>query len=102
MKFALPFDFIKSSGSKSYIVKIDLRANLALVKLPSSVRKIFSLYSTGFLGQIPFYSTTLKTRANAGFFQKKGKKPLSRGVAKNPVEHPHGGRNKAIKSQRTP
>jgi large subunit ribosomal protein L2 len=27
---------------------------------------------------------------------------LSRGVAKNPVDHPHGGRNKAIKYQRTP
>ena len=31
-----------------------------------------------------------------------GKKPKVRGVAKNPIDHPHGGRTKAIKYPRTP
>ena len=31
-----------------------------------------------------------------------GKKPKVRGVAKNPTDHPHGGRTKAIKYPRTP
>jgi ribosomal protein L2 len=96
------FQYIQSSGSKGFLVKTDVKSNLALIKLPSGVHKIFSSYSTGFEGQIPFNQKKLKTRPNAGFFKNFGKKSLSRGVAKNPVDHPHGGRNKAIKYQRTP
>jgi large subunit ribosomal protein L2 len=38
----------------------------------------------------------------AGFWRSFGHKPIVRGVAMNPVDHPHGGRTKAIKHQRTP
>jgi len=31
-----------------------------------------------------------------------GNKSIVRGVAMNPVDHPHGGRTKAIAYQRTP
>jgi large subunit ribosomal protein L2 len=31
-----------------------------------------------------------------------GKKSIVRGVAMNPVDHPHGGRAKSIKYPRTP
>jgi ribosomal protein L2 len=94
--------YVKSPGSKSYIIKTNTKTNLALIKLPSGVHKTFSVYSVGFLGRIPLIDKNIKTQANAGFFKKLGKKSLSRGVAKNPVDHPHGGRNKAIKYQRTP
>jgi len=94
--------YVQSPGSKSFISKIDLKTNLALVKLPSGVHKVFSTYSIASLGVIPFSYKNIRTQAKAGFFQKKGHKPLSRGVAKNPVDHPHGGRNKAIRYQRTP
>jgi large subunit ribosomal protein L2 len=94
--------YVHSSGSKSFITKIDIKTNLAIIKLPSGVHKIFSIYSIGSLGQTLFLQKKLKTRSNAGFFKKIGKKSLSRGVAKNPVDHPHGGRNKAIRYQRTP
>jgi large subunit ribosomal protein L2 len=39
---------------------------------------------------------------SAASSKKKGKAPRSRGVAKNPVDHPHGGRTKSIKYPRTP
>jgi len=94
--------YVHSAGSKSYLSKIDYKSNLALVKLPSGVHKTFSIYSTTSYGSIPFSFKKIKTQPKAGFFVKKGSKPLSRGVAKNPVDHPHGGRNKAIKYQRTP
>jgi hypothetical protein len=94
--------YVKASGSKSYITKVNTKLNFALVKLPSGVHKIFSVFGTGSLGQIPVSYRKIKTQANAGFFVKKGVKPLTRGVAKNPVDHPHGGRNKAIRYQRTP
>jgi hypothetical protein len=94
--------YVHSPGSKSFLTKLDLKTNTSLIKLPSGVHKMFSIYSTTSLNQIPFNDKNLKTRANAGFFKKFGIKSLSRGVAKNPVDHPHGGRNKAIKYQRTP
>jgi len=94
--------YVKSQGSKALINKIDPKLHLSLVKLPSGVHKVFSIYSVGSEGQIPFITKNLKRQSNAGFFKKQGKKSLSRGVAKNPVDHPHGGRNKAIKYQRTP
>ena len=94
--------YVKASGSKSYITKINSKLNFALVKLPSGVHKIFSVFGTGSLGQIPVSHRKIKTQSNAGYFVRKGVKPLTRGVAKNPVDHPHGGRNKAIKYQRTP
>tara|TARA_B110001452_G_scaffold261739_1_gene260876 strand:+ start:114 stop:1049 length:936 start_codon:yes stop_codon:yes gene_type:complete len=94
--------YVKSPGSKAFINKIDIKLNLTLVKLPSGVHKVFSAYSVGSIGTTPLSNKTLRTRAQAGFFKKLGKKSLSRGVAKNPVDHPHGGRNKAIRYQRTP
>ena len=42
------------------------------------------------------------SNTKAGYYQKLGFKSVVRGVAMNPVDHPHGGRTKAIKYQRTP
>jgi ribosomal protein L2 len=94
--------YVRSSGSKSFIIKLDPKVGLSLVKLPSGIHKSFSIYSIASLGLVPFSIKNIKTQANAGFFTRKGSKPLVRGVAKNPIDHPHGGRNKAIKYQRTP
>lgn len=94
--------YVKSSGSKATIRKLDLLMNLALVKLPSGVHKVFSIYALGSLGFYTFSDNKIKRASNAGFNSRLGRKPLSRGVAKNPVDHPHGGRAKAIKYQRTP
>lgn len=94
--------YVRSPGSKAFLTKLDNKTSLALIKLPSNVYKVFSIYSVGSLGLVPFHNKNLKTQANAGFFKSLGKKSLSRGVARNPVDHPHGGRNKAIKYQRTP
>jgi len=38
----------------------------------------------------------------SGYWRKFGKKATVRGVAMNPVDHPHGGQSKAIRYQRTP
>jgi len=94
--------YVTSPGSKSLLMKTELKTNLSLLKLPSGVRKVFSIHSNGLLGQIPFSQKKLRSYPKAGYYKKLGKKPLSRGVAKNPVDHPHGGRNKAIRYQRTP
>jgi ribosomal protein L2 len=94
--------YTRSTGTKSSILKMDLRIHTALIRLPSGVKKFFSTYSLGSNGSIalPIYKNFQNNKA--GFYQVQGKKSTVRGVAMNPVDHPHGGRNKAIKYQRTP
>jgi len=38
----------------------------------------------------------------AGINMNRGYRPTVRGVAKNPVDHPHGGRTKTNSPERTP
>jgi hypothetical protein len=76
--------FIRKIGSYSY------------VKLPSSKIILFSIFST-----FNFYGYGEKLRSQkfiyvnskkAGFNRNLGFRPSVRGVAMNPVDHPHGGR----------
>jgi len=39
---------------------------------------------------------------NAGFNRRLGRRPVVRGTVRNPNDHPHGGRTRAIKYPRTP
>lgn len=94
--------YAQSPGSKSIIVKMDTRTGSALIKLPSGVRKVFSIYSIGALGRPALRYNKEVNITSAGSRVVKGFKPQTRGVAKNPVDHPHGGRTKSIKYPRTP
>lgn len=94
--------YIRSSGSKGKLIKFDHDKHTVLVQLPSGVRKFFSMYSLGSFGTVALdYKKSLRN-TKAGFYKNQGKKSKVRGVAMNPVDHPHGGRTKAIKYPRTP
>ena len=94
--------YTRSTGSFGILLKMDLRVNTALIKLPSGVRKVFSTHSLGSAGSVALPQNKNFKNNLAGFRKKKGFKSVVRGVAMNPVDHPHGGRAKAIKYQRTP
>jgi ribosomal protein L2 len=94
--------YTRAGGSKSVILKMDSRTGTSLVKLSSGVRKIFSIYSVASLGSVALPDKRLSGQANAGGRRRLGRKPMVRGVAKNPVDHPHGGRTKTITNPRTP
>jgi large subunit ribosomal protein L2 len=66
------------------------------------VRKVFSFFSLGSPGVTPFSDNKYWKSNKAGYFFKNGKKPRVRGVARNPVDHPHGGRTKTLAYPRTP
>jgi large subunit ribosomal protein L2 len=71
--------------------------------LSSGVKKVFSAFSLASEGSANLH--ILKNQwmnTKSGFWRQKGFKPKVRGVAKNPVDHPHGGRTKAIRYPRTP
>ena len=94
--------YIRSTGVFGIVLKMDLRIHTALVKLPSGVRKIFSTHALGSLGSIALPVNRDFKNNSAGFRKNKGYKSIVRGVAMNPTDHPHGGRAKSIKYQRTP
>jgi len=94
--------YARSAGVAGKIIRFDYSAHTALIKLPSGVRKFFSLYSL-----VTPDPVALKVKRNwkntkSGYWRSFGVKPKVRGVAQNPVDHPHGGRTKSIKYPRTP
>lgn len=83
--------FSRAGGSSSRIVSKDDR--FALIKLPSGYYKNFLLDSKVQIG-IPAISTHLNNKINlmkAGRSRYLGFRPHVRGVAMNPIDHPHGG-----------
>ena len=94
--------YVRSSGSKGILLKQDSLSGSSIVKLPSKVKKVFSSYSLSCPGRVSFSEKKLLNTTSSVKGTVKLLKPRSRGVAKNPVDHPHGGRAKAIKYQRTP
>ena len=98
----LGIQYVRSTGCSAKIVKMDSRVSTSLVKLPSGVKKVFSTYALGSEGPVALVDNKKWSNNSAGFYKKLGKKSKVRGVAMNPVDHPHGGRAKAIRYQRTP
>lgn len=92
----------RSSGTYSKLIKIDPRTSLSLVKLPSGVKKVISVFSIGSIGKSALSDNSKLNNTSSFKDTSRGNAPRSRGVAKNPVDHPHGGRTKAIKYPRTP
>jgi len=94
--------YIRSTGSHGIILKMDLRSKRSIIKLPSGVKKFFSTFSICSLNSTALPTNKLFKNKKAGFKKKFGFKSIVRGVAMNPIDHPHGGRTKAIKYPRTP
>lgn len=107
--FKFHFFFSKSPGSFSRVLGFDRWSGFLTVKLPSGSVRLFFFLSRCFslLPEQCFNSTSYQT-GSRGFWKKAGTyntigvKPRVRGVAKNPVDHPHGGRAKSIRFQQTP
>lgn len=94
--------YTRSPGTKSRIIKFDLENHSVLIKLSSGVKKIFSYYSFVMLGHLSLQENLYCLNGKAGYWRSFGVKSLVRGVAMNPVDHPHGGRTKSVKYPRTP
>jgi len=94
--------YVRSSGTCARLIKMDFNSHTAVLQLPSGVRKTFSIYSLASLGQVALKNKRLLANTKSGYWRSFGLKPIVRGVARNPVDHPHGGRTKSIKYPRTP
>lgn len=95
--------YTRSLGSRSKLVKLDTRVGYGLVILPSALKKVFSIFGLATKGPSNLNITVgVLTSNKSGDKRKKGFKSKVRGVAMNPIDHPHGGRTKSIKFPRTP
>jgi ribosomal protein L2 len=94
--------YARAYGSYAKLISINFTLQTVLIELPSKARKLFLLNTLVYkmplvkINQLPIMVN------KAGFNKNFGLKSKVRGVAKNPVDHPHGGRTKTIKYPRTP
>jgi large subunit ribosomal protein L2 len=82
--------FVRSAGSFFQIIQ--KRAEFCKVRLPSGFIKEVSSNSFGTLGSVSNSQHNLIYVGKAGRNRLKGIRPSVRGIAMNPVDHPHGGR----------
>jgi len=88
----------RASGNYCIVVSHNPDENLTRIRLPSGMRKILKSNCRAMVGTIAGGGRPEKPILKAGraYFKYKAKRrrwPIVRGVAMNPVEHPHGGGN---------
>lgn len=88
-----PFDkvrFIKSAGTYGQIIqKTEL---FFKIRLPSGKVLTVNNYATATIGWVSNLNSNICVIGKAGRNRNLGRRPTVRGVAMNPIDHPHGGR----------
>jgi large subunit ribosomal protein L2 len=79
----------RSAGTRCQILKHV--GNRTVIKLPSGEKKIVLSKKWGRYGRIGRVYSRFEKVLKAGDIRKKGWRPVVRGVAMNPIDHPHGG-----------
>merc|ERR1711959_788792 len=79
----------RAAGTFVKLVQKDFTTGKARVKLASKKEVLLSLDCSAFLGVVSNASHNLKVSSKAGRSRWLGFRPKVRGVAMNPVDHPH-------------
>lgn len=94
--------YARSPGTFCQLKESNNSLNIGTVVLPSGTIKIISLFSLIKLGRCANIFNKKLVYGKAGYLSFRGKKPKNRGVARNPVDHPHGGRTKSNSPEVSP
>src|SRR6266568_2123689 len=86
---------VRSAGGSAQLLSKE--GDLALVKLPSGEVRKFSVDCMATVGQVGNLDHENETFGKAGRTRWRGIRPTVRGVAMNPVDHPHGGGEGKVK-----
>src|SRR5438067_634577 len=86
---------VRSAGGAAQLLSKE--GDLALVKMPSGEVRKFSVDCMATVGQVGNLDHENETFGKAGRTRWRGIKPTVRGVAMNPVDHPHGGGEGRVK-----
>lgn len=93
--------FSRSAGSFSFVLKLDYKLKLALLKLMSGLKYLVSFYNYCVLGKVNNFFYNNLYFGKAGKKKGLGYKQVVRGIARNPVDHPNGGRTPGGKVYRS-
>ncbi|MEW5302464.1 MAG: hypothetical protein WDW36_005246 [Sanguina aurantia] len=63
----------------------------AIIKLPSGESRLVDLACRATVGLVSNHLNKMVNLGKAGAKRKLGRRPITRGVAMNPIDHPHGG-----------
>lgn len=94
--------YAKSSGMFGLKLKAKKTVKLILIKLPSLTTYFFIKTVSCFLGKNTNFFNNKFIEGKWGFSIHNSKTLEVRGVAKNPVDHPNGGRTKAKQPEKSP
>ncbi|HEV2221796.1 MAG TPA: 50S ribosomal protein L2 [Candidatus Acidoferrales bacterium] len=86
---------VRSAGGAAQLLSKE--GDIALIKLPSGETRKFSLDCMATVGQLGNLDHENVTYGKAGRTRWHGRRPTNRGVAMNPVDHPHGGGEGRVK-----
>jgi large subunit ribosomal protein L2 len=89
LKIAKGGQMVRSAGAGAQLMAKE--AGYALVKLPSGELRNVLAECRATIGQVGNLEQENISLGKAGRSRWLGKRPWSRGIAKNPVDHPHGG-----------
>ena len=94
--------YSKAAGTFCKILTLNILKKYAKIILPTNKIKIISIYCLVSLGRASniFYKNQFFSKA--GYNRNLGIRPSVRGVAMNPIDHPHGGRTKSNSPEVTP
>lgn len=96
------FSFVLAFGSTAIRVKAKKKLKLEKVKLPSNAFLLLSKNTLCIFGALANLYTHKLQEGKYGAFWKKKHVVKVRGVAKNPVDHPNGGRTKSKSPEKSP
>ncbi|KAI4304154.1 hypothetical protein MLD38_039705 [Melastoma candidum] len=82
---------VRAAGTSAKILKDPTASRFVTVKLPSGVEKEIDTRCKATIGQVSNPSHGTRKLRKAGQSRWLGRRPVVRGVAMNPVDHPHGG-----------
>lgn len=94
--------YARSGGTFCKVISVNWDKNTARILLPTGLIKIISIFCSATLGRASNIDHNREFLVKAGFSRNIGIKPSVRGVAMNPVDHPHGGRTKTSSPEFTP
>lgn len=91
-----------SSGTYCSLAYLDLFLGLAKIILPSGLSKVISFEYSCLIGRVSHEKSSFSVLGKAGSSSSLGFRSSVRGVAMNPVDHPHGGRTKTNSPEKSP
>lgn len=91
-----------SPGTFCIKLKAQKKEKLLKIKLPSTFIKFFPPKTLALIGENIDDDKKGFKPGKAGVNRISGFRPISRGVARNPVDHPNGGRTKSCQPEKSP